>query len=273
MKIDISTILGTAIAFGLVFMGMILACGGDLALLTALFINQPSSAAITIGGSIGGTMMCFPMGNLKRLGAILGKSAMEDSANTAYGELVNELVDFATEARRNGVLALDARTEDIQDDFIKQGIQLAVDGTAPEHIEEILSLDLEYMSKRHEDNQALLLKWGELAPAFGMIGTLVGLIAMLADLSDPDSIGPSMAIALITTLYGSMLANMFCIPLAGKLANRTKEEVVRKEIIIAAILAIQNGDNPRIVKQKLLTYVTQDVRDQVAETSEGEGAA
>ena len=133
-----------------------------------------------------------------------------------------------------------------------------------------MTLELEYLQKRHEDNQAMVLKWAELAPAFGMIGTLIGLIAMLANLSDPDAIGPAMAVALITTMYGSMLANMFCIPIAGKLQMRTKEEVTRKEIIISAILSIQNGDNPRIVKQKLLTFVTQDIRD-VVNASESEG--
>ena len=121
-------------------------------------------------------------------------------------------------------------------------------------------MELEYLVKRHDENQAMVLKWAELAPAFGMIGTLVGLIAMLANLSNPDTIGPAMAIALITTMYGSMVANMLCIPLAGKLQHRTKEEVTRKEMIISAILSIQGGDNPRIVKQKLLTYIPPNLR-------------
>lgn len=271
MKIDISTVIGLLIAIGMVGMGMVLATGGDMALLIALFINQPSSAAITIGGSIGGTIASFPLSNISRLGTVIQKAAFEDPQNTAYGDLITELVDYATEARRNGVLALDARTEEIEDLFIKNGIQLAVDGTAPEQIEEIMTLELEYLKKRHEANQGMVLKWAELAPAFGMIGTLIGLIAMLANLSDPDAIGPAMAIALITTMYGSMLANMICIPVAGKLQVRTAEEVTRKEIIISGILAIQNGDNPRIVKQKLLTFVTQDVRD-VVNAAEAEAA-
>ena len=123
--------------------------------------------------------------------------------------------------------------------------------------------ETEYLGKRHADNQAMILKWAELAPAFGMIGTLVGLIAMLANLSDPDAIGPSMALALITTLYGSMLANIICIPIASKLEMRTKEELVRNEIVVSAVLSIQNGDNPRIVLQKLLTYIPQNMRDSV----------
>lgn len=268
MKLDISSTLGMAGAWGLVFMGMLLAAGGDLGLVIALFIYQPSSAAITIGGSIFGTVICFPMEKITKLATIFGKSFFENGKITAYKELIEEMVEYATEARRNGVLALDARTEEINDNFIKNGIQLAVDGTAPEQIKEIMELELDSLMARHQNNQGIVLKWGELAPAFGMIGTLVGLVAMLANLGDPDAIGPAMAVALITTLYGSMLANMVCIPLAGKLQQRTLEEVVYRQIIISAILAIQNGDNPRIVQKKLLTYVTQDIRDVIEASAE-----
>lgn len=267
MKLDLSTIIGIILGFGMVLMGMMLAAGGDIGLFLALFIYQPDSAAITIFGSIGGVVMAFPLKKILAIGKVLTKAATEDPRHTAFGDLINEMVDYATEARRNGVLALDAKAEEIEDPFIKGGIQLAVDGTAPDQIEEILNLELEALQKRHEEGQNILLKWAELAPAFGMIGTLVGLIAMLANLSDPDSIGPSMAIALVTTLYGSVLANMICIPLATKLQVRTRDEVIRREMIIAAILAIQNGDNPRIVKQKLLTFVNPGLRDAINATS------
>lgn len=261
MKLDLSTIIGLALGCGMVLMGMLLAAGGDVGLFMALFVNQPDSFAITVGGSMGGVLMSYPLERIKLLGKVLAKTTFEDPKNTAYADLVNELTDYATEARRNGVLALDARTEEVEDPFIKSGLQLAVDGTAPEQIEEILSLEVESLQKRHEENQNVILKWAELAPAYGMIGTLVGLVAMLANLSDPDSIGPAMAIALVTTMYGSMVANMFCIPFAGKLQARTKDEVIRREMIICAILSIQNGDNPRIVKQKLVTYLAPDLRE------------
>jgi chemotaxis protein MotA len=268
MKLDNSTLIGMLIGCGMVSMGMILSSGGDFGLLIALYINQPDSFALTVGGSIGGTLACFPMDKVKRIGGVIGKAWMNDPQNTAYVELINELVDYATEARRNGVLALDAKTEEIKDPFIKSGIQMAVDGTGPGQIEEIMELELETMQKRHEENQDIIMKWAELAPAFGMIGTLVGLVAMLANLSDPDSLGPAMAIALITTLYGSVVANMFCIPFVGKLKARTKEEVTRKEMIISGILSIQNGDNPRIVKQKLMSYIPNEMKLQLA-TDEG----
>ncbi len=261
---DLATILGLAIGWGMVLIGMLLAAGGDIPLFIALFVNQPSSAAITIVGSLGGVLINFPMELVTNLGKVLPKAVSPDPKNTAYAALIEEMVDYATEARRNGVLALDAKTEEIEDVFIKNGVQLAVDGTAPEQIDEIMQLELESLQRRHENNQNVLTKWAELAPAFGMIGTLVGLIAMLANLSDPDSIGPAMAIALITTMYGSMVANMVCIPLAGKLKERTKDEVIRKEMIISGILAIQNGDNPRIVQQKLATYVPPSVKATLA---------
>jgi chemotaxis protein MotA len=264
MKLDITTLIGVSLAMALVGLGMLLATGGNIPLFIALFVYQPASAAITVGGSMGGTLASFPLTKIKKLLPIVMKTIMCEARNTEYRELISELVSYATEARRNGVLALDARTEDMEDPFIRGGIQLAVDGTAPEQIEEIMQLELDFLRKRHRENQAIILKWGELAPAFGMIGTLVGLIAMLANLSDPDAIGPAMALALVTTLYGSMLANMICIPLAGKLQQRTEEELIRKEIIISAVLAIQNGDNPRIVQKKLMTYVTKDIREQLA---------
>ena len=264
MKIDTASIIGILLGFGMVGMGLILAVGGDFGLLMALYINQPSSIAITVGGSFGAVFMSYPLNQVLVIVKALNNYIFEDSKNVDHVGLINQMVEFATEARRNGVLALDAKTEEIEDPFIKNGIQLAVDGTAPEQIEEIMELEIDSLKKRHEGNQAVLVKWAEMAPAYGMIGTLIGLVAMLANLDDPSTIGPSMAVALLTTMYGSMVANMICIPAANKLEVRTKEEVSKREMIIAAILAIQNGDNPRIVKQKLLTYTAPDIRSQIA---------
>lgn len=268
MKLDMSTLIGVILSGGMVLVGLVLATGGDIGLLITLYVYQPSSFSLAVGGSLGAVILACPLERIKKLGSVLSRAAFEDPNNSGFGDLINEMTDYATEARRNGVLALDARTEEIKDEFIKTGIQLAVDGTAPDQIEEIMNLEVESLSKRHSDNQGMILKWAEFAPAFGMIGTLVGLVAMLANMSDPSTIGPSMAIAIITTLYGSMVANMFCIPFAAKLENRTKEEVDRKEMIIAAVLAIQNGDNPRVVRQKLMAYVAPDIRDAVAVTEQ-----
>lgn len=261
--LDNATAIGFGIAWGMVLIGMLLASGGDIALFFALYIYQPSSAAITIGGSLGATIATYRMSQFTNVIPATQAAFFTNPKITAYADLINELVDFATEARRNGVLALDSRIEEVEDPFVKTGLQLAIDGAAPEQIEELMSLEIESLESRHKVNQAVILKWAEMAPAYGMIGTLVGLIAMLANLSDPDAIGPSMAIALITTLYGSMFANMYCIPTAGKLQIRTAAEVTNREIIMAAILSIQNGDNPRIVRQKLMAYLTPTEKEQV----------
>ncbi len=273
MKLDLSTIIGLVVGFGMVIMGTLMAAQGELSLFMALYINQPSSAAITIGGSLGGIITAFPFSRIKKLGKLFSIATKENTRITAYDGLIKQLVDFATEARRNGVLALDAKLESIEDEFLRNGLQLAIDGTAPEQIEEILGSEIDNLRLRHGMNHDMILKWGELAPAFGMIGTLIGLIAMLANLSDPDAIGPSMAIALVTTFYGSILANMVCIPIAQKLQVRTDEEALNREIILSGILSIQSGDNPRIVEQKLLTYVTKEVRNSVISTHTEEQTA
>lgn len=262
-KLDITSAIGFLGSWAIVGLGLVMASGWSLSLVYALYINQYDSLALTLGGSSFAVVMAYPMTKLKTFLTLVKVLFTEDTTNSDYQNLIIELVDYATEARRNGVLSLDARTADIQDGFIKNGIQLAVDGTAPEQIEEILQMEVQYLGKRHEDNQEVILKWAELAPAFGMIGTLVGLVAMLNNLSDPEAIGPAMAVAIITTLYGSIIANMYCIPAAAKLKMKTKDELLRKEIIIAAILSIQNGDNPRIVKQKLLTFVTPAIKEAI----------
>lgn len=265
MKLDNATAIGLGIAYSMVLIGMLLATGGDIALFMALFVYQPSSAAITGVGSAGAMICCYRMGTVKKISAIMGKGMFTDPKITAYVDLINELVDYATEARRNGVLALDSKVEEVEDPFIKTGLQLAIDGAAPEQIEDLMSLEISSLKQRHGENQAMILKWGEMAPAYGMIGTLVGLIAMLANLDDPDAIGPSMAVALITTMYGSMIANMLCIPIASKLQIRTSAEVKNKEIVMSAILSIQNGDNPRIVRQKLMAYITPEEKELIAD--------
>lgn len=266
MKLDIATVLGFVVGFGMVLMGVFEATGGDPVLAVHLYINQVASIAIAVGGAVGATLISAPLDRMKRLITLMRKSFVEDEKNSNYVDLIKELVEYATEARRNGVLALDARTEEIKDPFIKSAIQLAVDGTAPETISDILSQERDAMAKRHEENQAVLLKLGEMGPSFGLLGTVIGLIAMLANMSDPSSIGPAMAVALVATLYGSVVANLVALPVATKLAARTAEEVHRKQMIIDAVLSIQNGDNPRVIQQKLLTYVSPKVREQVLAT-------
>ena len=167
---------------------------------------------------------------------------------------------YAEVARRDGILALENVSDEISDPFLVSGIQMAVDGTDPVLVEQMLIGELDALAERHEKGKALLDTLGKYAPAFGMIGTLVGLVIMLQNMDDPSKIGPGMAIALITTLYGSLIANLVALPLSDKLSVRSAEEMLLKSIIIRGIMAIQSGDNPRIVEQKLKTFLPHRLR-------------
>jgi len=179
------------------------------------------------------------------------------------GVVIDKLVSYATVARREGILALESQVSDAGDEFLEKSVQLAIDGTAPELIKDILTTELAFMEDRHAMGQSILIAMGTFAPAFGMIGTLVGLVTMLVSLDDPSSIGSGMAIALLTTLYGAVMANLVFLPAAGKLKVRTNGELLTKEVIIEGILSIQSGDNPRIVEQKLKAFVAPSLRESI----------
>jgi chemotaxis protein MotA len=170
-------------------------------------------------------------------------------------QLIKQLVELAEVARRDGILALENMTEKVDDEFLVSGIQMAVDGTDPEVIRTVMETELENLIERHETSKGLLDAIGKYAPAFGMIGTLIGLVAMLSNMDDPSKIGSGMAAALLTTLYGALIANLAVLPMADKLALRSSEEVLAKSIIIQGVMSIQAGDNPRNVFSKLMTFV------------------
>ena len=170
------------------------------------------------------------------------------------------LVGYAEKARRDGILSLEDTTRDLDDRFIVAGIQMVVDGNDPELIEQILESELDAMADRHENGKKLCDTIGKYAPAFGMIVTLIGLVVMLQNMYDPSKIGPGMAVALLTTLYGSLISNMVAGPIADKLAIRNAEELVIKGIIVRGIMSIQAGDNPRVVEQKLLSFLPPSLR-------------
>jgi chemotaxis protein MotA len=169
--------------------------------------------------------------------------------------LIDEIVRLAEVARRDGILALEQRAADVRDPFVALGIRMAVDGTQSETIETILRNEIDAMISRHREGKKMLELLGRCGPAFGMIATLLGLVTMLGNLSDPQSIGAAMGVALIGTLYGITLANLICIPFGEKLAVLSAEEVLAKEVALHGILAIQAGDNPRIIRQKLMAYL------------------
>lgn len=251
---DITTIIGLVAGFGLVISAILM--GGS----PGIFWNVPS-VLITIGGMIAATLLNFPLRDVVTVMGSVRNAFLHKERSPE--ELIEKLVNFATIARREGILALEAHASETDDEFLRKSIQLAIDGTAPELIKDILSTELAFMEDRHAMGQSILIAMGTYAPAYGMIGTLIGLIQMLATLDDPSKIGAGMAVAMITTLYGSLVANAFCLPAAGKLKVRTSNELLAKELIIEGILSIQSGDNPRIVEQKLKAFVSPAVRERI----------
>ena len=251
---DIATITGIVSGIALIVISISLGGSGF-----GIFINIPS-VMIVLGGTIAATLINFPLKEVLGVFSTVKNAFMHSQQSPV--EVIKMLVRYATIARKEGILALDSYTEEIEDDFLKRGIQLAVDGTAPELIKDILTTELAFLEDRHSLGQGIFNSMGAFAPAFGMIGTLIGLIQMLVSLSDPSGIGAGMAVALITTLYGAFLANIFFLPIAGKLRVRTQTEILVKEVIIEGILSIQSGDNPRVVEQKLEAFISPKLRQQ-----------
>lgn len=251
---DLATVVGVVAGFGLIALAIVL--GGN----PAIFVSV-SSLVIVVGGTVSATLINFPMGDvLSVVGKVRNAFFHEDRPPA---ELIETLVHFATIARREGILALEGQANETDDEFLKRSIQLAIDGTSPELIKDVLTTELAFMEDRHSTGQSILNSMGAFCPAFGMIGTLVGLVQMLAAMEDPSQIGAGMAVALLTTLYGAVLANVLFLPAAGKLKVRTAGELLSKEIVIEGILSIQSGDNPRVVEQKLKAFVSPEIRESI----------
>ncbi|MBI2479552.1 MAG: MotA/TolQ/ExbB proton channel family protein, partial [Planctomycetia bacterium] len=211
---DISSLVGFLLAFGLII-GSILIGSAPV----SAFIDIPS-VLVVIGGSIAAAMMCFPLKNMLGVPGVMLKVFLTKPVSVK--EIIEQIVSLAETARRDGLLALEGRMEEVTNPFIKLGIQMAVDGTRPEVIEDIMRTEIDAIAGRHRDGKAVLDQLGRFAPAFGMIGTLMGLIMMLSDMSDPSGIGAGMAVALITTLYGAVMSNAVFMPFAEKLAFNNK---------------------------------------------------
>lgn len=253
---DIGTVVGLVIAF--LSVGLAVVLGGDpLAL-----INIPS-LVVVVGGATGAVICAFPLAKVTKAHTVILKSVFNEAPDIENA--IRDLVKFAEIARREGILSLENHLGDMKEEFIVRGIKMAVDGTDPELIRVIMETELEGLMDRHMQGKMILDQFAKYAPAFGMIGTLMGLIFMLGSMSDPSAIGPSMAVALITTLYGAVIANVFAGPLADKLYQNDQSEVLMKTVIIAGVMAIQSGDNPRVVESKLLTYLPPSQRDAFTE--------
>lgn len=243
---DLGTIFGFLGTWILILWAM--ASGGGV----HFFIDTPSLIMVG-GGSLTVIFFCFPTNYVKGIAKVAKKGFFHTP--TSSEKLIQDMVSFAEIARRDGILSLEGATKEIEDPFIVSGIQMAVDGTDPELIEQIMNNELDNLIERHATGKGMFDALGKFAPAFGMIGTLVGLVLMLQNMGDPSKIGPGMAVALLTTMYGAIIANAFALPLGERLARRSAEEIITKTIIIKGVMAIQSGDNPRIVEQKLRTFL------------------
>lgn len=243
---DFASIGGTLLGISLIVIS-ILTKGSITAFLSL------SSALIVVGGVIAATLINYPISRIISVLKVVKIAYKGDSLQPL--RVIKELVRMAEKARKEGLLALENETDEVTDPFMKKGIQLIVDGTDPELARNILETEIAMMEERHRIGAEIFDSMGASAPAFGMIGTLIGLIIMLKNLNDPDTLGPGMAVALITTFYGTLLANLLFIPIAGKLKLRSSEEILNREIVVEGILSIQAGENPRIVGEKMKAYL------------------
>ncbi len=252
---DLSTLIGLLLGFGMVLFAMAMGDGG-----VAIFVHAPS-LSIVIGGTLAVTMMNFPAAEVKSIAKVMAITAIQRASTP--GEEIERIVTYANLARKEGLLALESKLAEVEDRFFSKGIQLVIDGFGADTVRDIMSLEAEWQRQRHSGGKKLLEQMGTFAPAFGMIGTLVGLVQMLQNLSDPSMIGQGMATALLTTLYGAVLANMVFLPLAGKLDVRAKQEILLRELMIEGIVAIQSGEKPALIKEKLKGFLPPREREEV----------
>ena len=249
---DLGSILGLVLGVACVVISIFI---GDGQLLSYW---DPPSVFITIGGGICSTLINF---RLKDVLSVFKLSVhiFKDKSSSSL-ETIEMLVKLSEKTRREGLLSIEPELEQMEDPFIKQSLQLVVDGIESETIKDFMDTEIENMQARHGKGQAIFNMMGAIFPAWGMIGTLLGLINLLLKLDDPAQIGPSMSVALVTTFYGSILSNFICIPMAGKLKIKSDEEVHHKEMIAEAVISIQAGENPKMLEQKLKIFLTPEQR-------------
>ena len=257
---DIATLIGIFSGIALV----VLAIVRGTSPVTFVDIN---SIIIVFGGTAAATFTHFPLKDVFGVFGVI-KKAFFNSA-PVFQEKLERLVELAMKARREGILALESEIESEQEEFLVKGIKLAVDGTEPEMIKAILSAELANVEERHSLGASIFKAMGAYAPALGMIGTLIGLIQMLSSLEDPSQIGGGMAVALVTTFYGAMLANLIFLPIAGKLETLSTQEILQMDMILEGILSIQQGDNPRMIQEKLISFIPPKYRGEILNSKIG----
>ena len=264
---DIASLISIVLGLVMVIFGILSSNSFAFSAITDMYIDYPS-LIITFGGSICSTLGCFKLADdinsLKSISLPFKDKAYDPSAT------IHTIIDLSNVGRKEGLLALEEAANGIEDEFLKKGIMLVVDGTDPELVRGILETDLMCVETRHKNVIKFWEKWAEMGPAWGMIGTLLGLIAMLNKLNDPSAIGPQMSVALITTLYGSLIANWLCAPIVGKLNTNNDLEVTNRQITIEGLLSIQSGENPRVIDEKLKSFLAPAVRAGMTDSTGGE---
>ena len=266
---DIATIVGILGCAAAVVYGIV---NGDQGFAALGNFWDFSSVLVTIVGSILGIVsMSESLGDF--VSSLKSFALTIKAPKTNEGEVIHKIIDLANIARKEGLLQLETAADEIDDDFLKKGIMLIVDGTDQELVSSILETELECIEKRHNKKISFWDNLAAMGPAWGMIGTLIGLINMLKLLDDPSSIGPNMAVALITTMYGSLLANWISIPIATKLRANNRKEIAVKEIVCEGILSIQAGENPRVIEEKLKSFLAPADRNKLMDNGEQGGEA
>ena len=249
---DIATIIGLVLGIGLVGTSIAMGGGGLMP-----FVDPPS-LMITVGGSISALLITFPLQSVLAMFKVVMNCFMVKLPGTA--DVIGQFKEFATVARRDGLVALESSMESITDPFMKRGLESVVGGAEREVLQAQIEMEINYIDERHRSGKKMIDAAAAAAPAFGMIGTLIGLVQMLRTLDDPSKIGGGMATALLTTLYGAVIANMFCIPLAGKLEARNSEELMVRELIMVGLLALVEGQTPRVMEERLSAFLANSAR-------------
>jgi len=254
---DIATIIGILLGFTVVTSAIVAGGGWQM------FVHLPS-LGITVGGMLCATLIHFSLPQFLGIFSVVKKTII--AKVPSQSELIQKMVNYAAISRRDGPLALEQEIRKVDNLFFAKGLQMLVDGQESDTINEIMSMEIQYLQDRHAIGKKILEFMGSAAPAFGMIGTLIGLIQMLRSLESPESIGAGMAVALITTFYGALTANLIFLPLAGKLGLYSKAESTVMEMVVEGICSIARGDNPTTVREKIQVFVSQGRREEVKAT-------
>jgi len=259
---DIATIAGLIAGF-FVLGYSIISGGGEI----YFYLDFPSIVC-TIGGGIGCTILSFPLADTGK--ALKALPLIFKSPKTSAIETIQVMVELSQKARREGLLALESAQADLKDNFLKKAMELVVDGIEADIVKTSMQLEIDSMANRHQAVQSYYKTLAAQFPAWGMIGTLLGLVNLLRTMDDPSAIGSAMALAIITTLYGSIMANFFCNPIATKLAGNSAEEILLREMMVEGVLSIQSGENPRLMEHKLKTFLSPEQQRQYEALTKGD---